>query len=301
MIVRRSVLIRIAALAATLMAAATPAPAAEAQRIVALGGAITEILYAIGLADRIVAVDTTSLYPPEALKEKKNVGYLRALSPEGVIGLSPSLILAAEGAGPPDAINVIRNAGINFAAIPDRFDGEGIVEKIRAVTQRVGEPERGACLIRAIQPSLEALEALRPNVATKRRVMFILSLSNGRVMAAGTHTAADGVIHMASAENALGAMEGYKAVSDEAIIAAKPDAILVMQRPGFAIGADDVFALQALRSTPAGAARAFISMDGQYLLGFGPRTAHAARDLAAQLYPDRISAAPTDKAPACAP
>ena len=59
----------------------------DASRIVSIGGAVTEILYALGQDKRVVAIDITSLYPVTALKEKPNVGYLRQLSPEGVLGL----------------------------------------------------------------------------------------------------------------------------------------------------------------------------------------------------------------------
>ena len=69
-------------------------------RIVSIGGAITEILYALGLEQRVVAVDTTSLFPDTALRDKPNVGYMRQLSAEGVLGLNPSLVLAMQGSGP---------------------------------------------------------------------------------------------------------------------------------------------------------------------------------------------------------
>jgi iron complex transport system ATP-binding protein len=59
----------------------------NSSRIVSIGGAVTEILYALGLEDRIVAVDTTSVYPERALAEKPNVGYMRQLSPEGTVRL----------------------------------------------------------------------------------------------------------------------------------------------------------------------------------------------------------------------
>src|SRR5215207_8192946 len=69
-------------------------------RIVSIGGAITEILYALGFDDRLAGVDSTSLYPAAALRDKPNVGYMRQLSAEGVLGLNPSLVLAAQGSGP---------------------------------------------------------------------------------------------------------------------------------------------------------------------------------------------------------
>ncbi|MDP5347127.1 MAG: ABC transporter substrate-binding protein, partial [Paracoccaceae bacterium] len=73
-----------------------PVLAADAQRVLALGGAVTEIVYALGQGDRLVARDSTSLYPPETAT-LLDVGYVRALSPEGVLSVDPDLILAIEG------------------------------------------------------------------------------------------------------------------------------------------------------------------------------------------------------------
>src|SRR5690606_21667121 len=87
----------------TLGAAAQEQP----QKIVSIGGGVTETLYALGAQDRIVAVDTTSLYPQEALETKPNVGYMRALSAEGVLALSPDLILMDGAAGPPEALELL--------------------------------------------------------------------------------------------------------------------------------------------------------------------------------------------------
>jgi len=90
---------------------------------------------------------------------------------------------------------------------------------------------------------------------------------------------------LAGGRNAITDYEGYKLINDESIIAARPDAILVMERASFQLNAPTVFAHPAFAGTPAAAQRAFISMEGLYLLGFGPRTARAARDLALALYP----------------
>ena len=66
-------------------------------RVVSVGGAVTEILYGLGLEKNIVGIDTTSLYPPRAAAEKPSVGYMRQLSAEGVLGLRPTVILAIDG------------------------------------------------------------------------------------------------------------------------------------------------------------------------------------------------------------
>jgi iron complex transport system substrate-binding protein len=258
---------------------------ADSSRIVSIGGSVTEILYALDLEDRIVAVDTTSLYPLRAFAEKRNVGYMRQLSPEGVLGLAPSLVLAAEGAGPKGTIEVLEAASIPFVLVPDRFTGEGIVEKIRLIAQATGSAERGACLAKSVEADLGALAALRARIVQPRKVLFILSFTNGRPMVAGRATAADGILTLAGASNAVTDYDGYKLLNDESVIAARPDAVLVMERASFRLEAQTVFEHPAFAVTPAAAQKALISMEGLYLLGFGPRAARAARDLALALYP----------------
>ena len=112
-----------------------------------------------------------------------------------------------------------------------------------------------------------------------------MSLLNGRAMTAGRNTAANEIIQLAGGINAIDSYDGYKIINDEAIVAARPDAVLSIQRGKDSVDADTVYAHPAFAMTPAAANRTFISMEGLYLLGFGPRTAAAARDLAIRLYP----------------
>lgn len=256
------------------------------ERVVAVGGAITEILYALGLEGRVVGVDATSLYPERALSEKPNVGYMRALSAEGVLGLNPQLILAVEGAGPKETLDVINTAKIPYVALPDNYTEQGIVEKVKLVAHAMDADARGACLANAVAGDLAELKRLRTAVAKPVRVIFLMSFVNGRAMVAGQKTAANAIIGLAGAENAMQGFEGYKPVSDEAIVAARPDVVLTMERGREVLDAGTVFAHPSFALTPAAAKKAFVAMDGLYLLGFGPRTAAAARDLAVALYPD---------------
>jgi iron complex transport system substrate-binding protein len=268
---------------------------ADTSRIVSIGGSITEILYALGLQQKIVAVDTTSLYPPAALQEKPNVGYMRQLSAEGVLALSPTLILALQGSGPKETIDILGQSKIPFVAVPDKFSGAGIIEKIRVVAQSAAASERGECLVRRVGDELATLDGMRAQIRKPLKVAFVLSLAGNRPMIAGRATAADGIIGMAGATNAFADFDGYKLVNDEAIIAAKPEAVLVMQRGERSLSADTVFAQPALAMTPAAGRNAFVSMDGLFLLGFGPRTARAAHELAAHLYPNIDAGALTAK------
>ncbi len=259
--------------------------AAAAKRIVSVGGAVTEILYALGLQDRIVGVDSTSLYPRDALATKANVGYMRQLSPEGVLGLAPDLILAIEGSGPASTLDVLRQAKVPLTIVPDRFTEDGLINKIKIIAREMKVEARGACLASAVATDLAAIREIRSHIDRKSRIMFVMSLLDGRAMAAGRNTAANEIITLAGGTNAIDGYDGYKTISEEAIVAAKPDVILAMQRGKDSLSADAVFANPAFKLTPASAKKSFIAMDGLYLLGFGPRTAAAAHDLANDLYP----------------
>lgn len=269
----------------------------DTSRIVSIGGAVTEILYALGMEKNIVGIDSTSLYPARAAKEKKNVGYMRQLSAEGVLGLRPSLIVAIAGSGPKETISVLEAARIPLVVVPDSFSEAGIVEKISLIAKAVGAKARAQCLIDGVHSDLAALTKIKAGIVRKKRVIFVLSFVNGRAMAAGKDTAADGIIRLAGGINVVDEYEGYKPLGDEAVIAAKPDVILTMQRGGPGVLTEDaIFSHAAFSATPAAAKHAFISMEGLYLLGFGPRTARAGRDLALALYPELEAASlPSEK------
>lgn len=269
---------------AMLIGFALPAMAEEA-RVLSLGGSVTEIVAALGATDRLVARDTTSNYPA-SITALPDVGYLRALSPEGVLSVQPTLILAEDGAGPPETMAVLKNAGIIVVAMPGEPSAQGVVAKVTAVAAALELPDRGAALVAEISDDFKALRAEVANIDKPKRVLFILSLEGGRVMAGGEGTGADGIVKLAGGVNAATGFEGYKPMTDEAVLAAAPDVILMMDREGdLAIENADVLAQPALAATPAGSVGAILRMDGMLLLGFGPRTPHAARALHAELYP----------------
>ena len=271
------------------MEADLPLPDIDMSRLVAIGGSLTEIVYALGEESRLVARDTTSTYP-EAAKALPDVGYMRALSAEGVLSVDPSAILALEGSGPPETIDVLEKASVPFVLVPEGYDRAGILEKIRTVGAALDVEEEADALARRVATDLDAAEALTDNVSEPRRVLFILSLQGGRVMASGTETAADGMIRLAGGVNAIDGYEGYKQLTDEAVIEARPDVIVMMSgRGGLDTPAEEVLSHPALASTPAAANEALVRMDGLYLLGFGPRTGRAVMDLAKELYGERIS------------
>lgn len=260
----------------------------DTSRIASIGGAITEIVFALGEEKKLVARDSTSVYP-EAAFELPDVGYMRQLSPEGVLSVHPTGILALQGSGPKEAIDVLKKASVPYVEIKESWDHAGIVERIRAVGKAIGVDEKAETLAAEVDGKLKQAEKLTADVKERKRVLFILSMQGGKIQASGANTAANGIIELAGAVNAVQGYDGYKQLTDEAAIEAKPDVIMMMTRSGGrSVTEAELFGHPTIAATPAGQAKRLIKMDGAYLLGFGPRTADAIRELAHSLYGDQI-------------
>jgi iron complex transport system substrate-binding protein len=274
------------------LALLSTACAAEKQQIVSVGGSITEIIYALGAQDRIVAVDTTSLYPPEALRTKPNVGYLRQLSAEGVLSQNPTLMIAAEGAGPADTLGLLKSAGLRIVLLDEQPSARSVIDKIDEIGRLLDLKEPAQALSTKVSKEFEALDARRKAIVKPLRVMVILGFQSGRAMAAGRKTAADAMIALAGGVNAAGGMDNYKQLSDEAVIEAAPDAVVMAQRGDDDAAPSNIFDQGAFKATPAAATHTLIQMNANYMLGFGPRTALAAHELMSKLYPATAPATP---------
>lgn len=273
---------RRALLAAAAAAPALPARAAPPARIVSVGGAITETVFALGAGDRVVAVDSTSRHPAP-VRALPQVGYMRALAPEGLIALRPDLLLLSEEAGPPQAVAVLAAAGAPIRSIPEQPGGAGVARKIRAVAEALGTD--GAPLADAVLADWTALDApvavLRPV-----RAIFVLSAARGAPLVSGSGTQAAAMLAACGAAPAPFGFAGYRPLSAEAAALAAPEALVVMDHVlAESGGIDALLRIPALAVTPVARSGRVVAIDGSFALGFGPRAAHARRDLAERLHP----------------
>lgn len=259
----------------------------DPQRIIAIGGSITEIIYALGAQDRLAAVDSTSLHPPRALETHPNVGYMRALSAEPVLSVAPDLILAIADAGPPEVIKQIRQVGVPVLTIRDEPSMQGAHQKIRAVARALGLEREGEQLAARLEREYRAVAERLKAVKIRPEVLFLLSAGSGAPLAAGTGTSAHSMIQLAGGRNVMERITGYKAVTPEAIVAAAPEIIVATRRTFARYGSKEkLLSLPELAATPAAAAGRLLVFDSLYLIGFGPRTVAAVRELATHFHPD---------------
>ncbi|WP_348755240.1 ABC transporter substrate-binding protein [uncultured Aquincola sp.] len=259
---------------------AWPAQAQPAPRLVSVGGALTEIVYRLGAAAQLVGTDTTSLYP-EAAQRTPKVGYQRQLSAEGVLSLRPDVLLTTDEAGPPAVIEQLRGAGVRVVSTTTSHDLAEVQRKITAAGQATGRSAEAAALQQQLLADWQRSRQALPRLAGPApRVLFVLAHGNAPQVA-GAGTAAQAMLQLAGARNALQGFDGYRAMTAEAVVAAAPDLVLSTQQAVQAAGGPAAFwQLPGLAMTPAFAARRLHAPDALWLLGFGPRLPQAVAELA---------------------
>jgi iron complex transport system substrate-binding protein len=243
---------------------------------------VTEIVYALGAEKRLLATDVTAIFPPEAQQLPK-VGYQRSLNAEGVLALKPKLILAAAEAGPASALAQIRNAGVRVESFTAEHTPNQIITNAKRVADALGLSKEGEALTARLSAQLAEMQRVVHTLPGKPRVVFLLAHGNAPQVS-GEGTAADAMIGLAGAENAMRGFRGYRPLSAEGMIAAAPDVIL-MSTQGIeaAGGIDQLLKQPGLILTPAGRSRRVVEMDQLLLLGFGPRLPQAVGSLAQAL------------------
>jgi iron complex transport system substrate-binding protein len=254
----------------------------QPERIAVAGGSITEIIYRLGEQDKIVGVDSTSQFP-NAAKDHPLLGYVRNVSAEGVLSLSPDLFIGEADTGPTKIINQIKATGITTVIIEKDDTIDAIKSKVRTVAKLLHVIEKGEKLINDIEVDINALHHARRQLNTAPRVLFLLSIANGSPIASGNNTSAHTAIHEAGGVNVLSDIAGWKKLSPESAIALNPDVIIVMKRGKDVL--EKVTALPYFAYSTAVKNRAVFSIDGNYLLGFGPRTPQAIVELGTMIHP----------------
>ena len=258
--------------------------AIDASRITVAGGSITEILFMLEMEKNIVAVDTTSNYPAIA-KDMPSIGYVRNVSAEGVLSLTPTVIIGEHDMGPPETLAQLKNSGIEHFVVEEVHTSEGIIDKFLCVARIIG---RETMAREIVQEKLLVEINLLSKLIAKRagpppRVLFVLSMRSGSPIVGGQGVSADGFISMFGGVNSV-KFAGWKPVGPEAIISADPDMIVITQRGLTNYGTLQEFKNHPyLRLTKAAKNNNILTMDGMEMLGFGPRTIDAAVAVAKQL------------------
>jgi iron complex transport system substrate-binding protein len=253
------------------------------KHLVCVGGALTEIIYALGLEEHLVAVDTTSTYPAST-KKLPSVGYARSLSLEGVLSMRPQLLLVTEDAGPPQVLRQISHAGVQVKVLKADHRYEGLIDRVRAIGFLLGAEVRAEKLIKEIDQEWQMYQD-HLNRGKQLKAMFIMAHSPQQVMVAGQGTSAHAIMNYLNLENTFKTLQGYKPLTPESVIAGQADIVLLtdqgLQAQG---GIRGILRLPGMIQTRAARHRQIYSREANHLLGFGPRLPSMLDSLAKEIH-----------------
>lgn len=265
------------------------APRSAHRRIISVGGAITETVFALGAGDEVVAVDTSSIYPV-AIHALPKVGYQRTLSAEGILALSPDLLIVSEEAGPPATLAQLESAGVKIARMRNARTIDQAADRILEVGKAIDRPAQA--LADKVRTDATAAAA-RAKSSSGPTFALIYARGAGTLQIGGDDTAGAAMIALAGGRNAITQISGFKPLSPEMLIAAAPEVLVIPERGLATIGgAAGLAASPGVDATPAGKARRFVAYDDLLLLGFGPRLPSAIDELAARLRAPAVASAP---------
>lgn len=271
---------------AALAVVLTFSQALAAERIVALNGDITEIIFALGAEDKLAAVDATSNYP-EAANDLPNVGYAGRLSAEGIMAFEPDLVIATSAAGPQEVLDQVAAAGVEVVIISSDETLATPVENIRGVAALIGAEEQGEALAQEVEAKIAAAAQRGSELASPPRVLFLYLGSTQMQFAGGANSASNVMIEGAGGIDvgAEAGFVGFMPFTPEAVIAAAPDVLIVTERGVNAMGSiDAIFEIPGVAETPAAQNRKLLVYEDLYFIGMGPRTADALLELAEDLH-----------------
>lgn len=254
----------------------------ESARVVSAGAGVTELIFSLDAGNELIAVDSTSQLPQGA-EDIAKLGYHRMLSAEGILALSPNLVLGTDAMGPKTTLDVLTGAKVKVVQLQDAKTQQQLLDNIAQMGELLDRQSQAQALQADILQSFKDLEQKQQQIAKQGdapKVLFLLLQADRPARVGGDDTAADIIIKLAGGNNIAG-FSGYKSVSQEGILSLQPDVILISNRSDKAIENpinDLLKQMPLLAHTPAGKNKQIQSLQPQALLGGLGISAIAAAD-----------------------
>ncbi|MFG6444416.1 hemin ABC transporter substrate-binding protein [Microbacterium sp. P07] len=267
----------------------------DTTRILALDiyGSLSRIVFELGLGDSVVARDVSTAFP-EASDLPLVTENGHDLNAEAILDAAPTVIITDSSLGPWDTILQMRDAGIPVVVVDSHRSIDSVGALITQVAGSLGVPERGAALAErttaAIDAKVAEIAAVVPaDPADRLRMMFLyVRGQSGVYYLFGEESGADTLIAALGGVDVAGEIgwQGLRPVTDEALIDANPDLILMMTKGLESVDGVDGLPehLPAIAQTDAGRNRRIVDMSDTTILSFGPATAQVLDALAVAVY-----------------
>lgn len=259
----------------------------DISRILPLWGNLSEVVFTLGLGDRVVGRDVAATF--QEAKDLPVVTQGHDVSAESVLSLRPTVVLAQTDTGPPEALQQIRNAGVPVVVIEAPESLDDVTPRIELIAAALGVPDAGEALVERTHAEIAEVQASIPADAGHPKVAFLYMRGTAGVyLMGGPGSGADSMIVAAGGRDAgteMGLGQPFTPLTSEALVDAAPDVIL-MTTTGLASvgGLDGLVKIPGIAQTPAGMNRRVVTVEDGLLYSFGSRSPEALRELIAQLY-----------------
>ncbi|VEF24923.1 Hemin-binding periplasmic protein hmuT precursor [Shewanella baltica] len=261
-------------------------------RLVSAGTGVTELVLALDAGNELIAIDSTS-YVPEGLAHVAKLGYHRMLSAEGIIALSPTLVVGSDVMGPETTLNVLKQANIQVVQLPATNDEPQLMSNVDTLGQLLNRPDNAIKLKQDLHQQLQSLADKKHQISdagAQPKILFMLLQEGRGARVGGKGTAADTIIALSGAQN-IAEFDGYKSMSQEGILSLQPDIILLSKRSdkpaeqtNAQIAQELIKEMPLIAHTPAGKNGNIQTLPPQALLGgLGISAISAADTLASTL------------------
>ena len=244
-------------------------------RIVTAGGSITEIVFALGRGDWVIATDSTSMYPKEATSFTK-LGYFRQLSTEGVLAQQPTMLLGAEATGPSVALEQIAHAGVEVTTFNVDKNLSGLKRLVLDIGEKLSASDNAITLVHDIEKKVEQQKARYADKTlafnTPIKALFVVANNDRGITVAGKNTVPQALFDTLGIVNIGDAVEGYKVMHAESVLMQNPDIVIAAGHMLRGKSAKDALCTHhALAATFAGIHCLVEAMDSSISLGLSPR------------------------------
>ena len=203
------------------------------ERIISLAPSNTEILFALGLGDRVVGVSDYCDYPEEA-KEKTKVGGYSTSDIERIVALEPDLILI-EDIHTGEILPALEKLDLTVVTIDPRTLDE-VLESFTLIGEITGKSDEASRLVTEMRNRINAITNKTDNLPEEKRLRIFYVMWHDPLMTVGTNTRIHELIEKAGGVNIIQDTEGYPTISLEALIEANPQVIIAGS--GMGEGAD---------------------------------------------------------------
>ncbi|MEX1286829.1 MAG: ABC transporter substrate-binding protein [Acidimicrobiia bacterium] len=254
---------------------------ADTSRLIPTNGSIAEIVWELGLGDSIVATDASATHPAE-LDASPKIGYQRTLAAESLLSFEPTAIIGTEDTGPPEVIDQVRDAGVPVLILPSYNEVDDAPTRILEVAEALGVTEEGEALADRVRSEIEDARSLLDGVETSPRVAFVYARGPNTVLLSGQGTVAQSLIESAGGIDvgSESGVEGFVPLTPEAMVAADPDVLIVLDAGLESLGGiDGLLEVPGVALSTAGQNRAVLTFDDLAFNGLTPRVGEVLRSL----------------------